>query len=43
MLILISGKQLKYGKLVTGDKLTVTTVNLYGISIHELIMYVLKK
>jgi hypothetical protein len=43
MLILISGKQLKYGNLVMGGQRTVKSVNRSGVSIHELIMYILSK
>jgi hypothetical protein len=43
MLILISGKQLKYGNLVMGNQSTMASVKLSGISIHEFIMYVLRK
>jgi len=41
--ILISGKQLKYGNPVMGDQSTMASVNLSGLSIHEFIMYVLRK
>jgi hypothetical protein len=43
ILAMYMGKQLKYGNLVMGGQATVKAVNRSGISIHEFIMYILRK